>query len=126
DGVDRGTKILLDTVPKPPETGRFLDIGAGGGPVALTMGLLAPKAQVTAVEVNARAADLTRSNIKRLGIDNIIVRHTDEVPHDVGFNLIWDNPPIRIGKQEIHELITRWLDTHNYTDEAWMVVAMKL
>src|SRR5699024_4210761 len=79
DGVDRGTKILLDTVPKPPETGRFLDIGAGWGPVALTMGLLAPKAQVTAVEVNARAADLTRSNIKRLGLDNIIVRHPDEV-----------------------------------------------
>lgn len=126
DGVDRGTKILLDTVPKPPETGRFLDIGAGWGPVALTMGLLAPKAQVTAVEVNARAADLTRSNIKRLGLDNIIVRHPDEVPHDVGFDLIWANPPIRIGKQALHELLTRWLATLNSGGEAWLVVAKKL
>src|SRR5699024_12337688 len=125
DGVDRGTKILLDTVPKPPETGRFLDIGAGGGPVALTMGLLAPKAQVTAVEVNSRAADLTRSNIKRLGIDNIIVRHTDEVLHDVDFDLNRANPPIRIGKQALHELLTRLSATLNSGGEAWLVVAEK-
>ncbi len=126
DGVDRGTEILLNTVPKPPKTGRFLDIGAGWGPIALTMGLLAPQAQVTAVEVNARAADLARSNIKRLGLDNIIVRHPDEISPDVGFDLIWANPPIRIGKQALHELLTRWLAALNFGGQAWLVVAKKL
>lgn len=126
DALDRGTEILLDTVPRPPKTGRFLDIGAGWGPIALTMGLLAPEAQVTAVEVNARAAALTKSNSQRLGLDNIIVRHPDEVSHDVGFDLIWTNPPIRIGKQALHELLTRWLVMLNFGGEAWLVVAKKL
>src|SRR5690625_2429866 len=79
DGLDRGTQVLLDAAPDPPDTGEFLDIGSGWGPVALTMGLLAPKAQITAIEVNERAAALTAANAVRLGLSNIVVQHPDEV-----------------------------------------------
>lgn len=126
DGLDRGTHVLLDAVPAPPSSGAFLDIGSGWGPIALTMGMLSPDAQVTAVEVNERAADLTRANASRLGLGNIQVHHPDEVPADQGFDLMWSNPPIRIGKAALHDLLSRWLPVLNPGGQAWLVVAKKL
>lgn len=126
DGLDRGTRVLLDTVPNPPVTGNFLDLGSGWGPIALTLGLLAPQAQVTAVEVNERAAELTRANATRLGLSNVDVQHPDEVAIHRRFDLIWSNPPIRIGKAALHEILSRWLPTLNPGGQAWLVVAKKL
>lgn len=126
DGVDRGTQVLLETVPRPAATGDFLDIGAGWGPIALTMGLFSPAARVTAVEVNERAAALTAANAARLGLDNIVVVHPDEVAEDASFDLIWSNPPIRIGKEALHEILSRWLPQLKPGGEAWLVVAKKL
>lgn len=126
DGLDRGTEVLLDTVPAPPQEGRFLDIGSGWGPIALTLGMLAPNADVLAIEVNERAAKLTEKNASQLGISNITVKHPDEVNADTGFDLIWSNPPIRIGKKALHELLIRWLPTLNPGGDAWLVVAKKL
>ena len=126
DGLDRGTKVLLDVVPRPPATGEFLDLGSGWGPIALTLGLLSPEARVTAVGVNERAAALTRGNAARVEVDNIQVCHPDEVATDRGFDLIWSNPPIRIGKAALHELLSRWLPSLNPGGQAWLVVAKKL
>lgn len=126
DGIDRGTEILFDVVPAPPPQGRFLDIGSGWGPIALTMGLYAPQAQITAVEVNERAAELTASNAQQLGISNITVAHPDDVSDDARFDLIWANPPIRIGKKALHDILRRWLPTLNPGGHAWLVVAKKL
>lgn len=126
DGLDRGTEVLLEHVPPPPPSGRFLDIGSGWGPIALTLGKLAPNAHVTAVEVNARAAELTAANATRLGISNIEVKHPDDMAEDAHFDLIWSNPPIRIGKQALHEILIRWLPRLNPGGEAWLVVAKKL
>lgn len=126
DGLDRGTAVLLDTVPAPPAQGRLLDIGSGWGPIALTMAKLAPEARVTAVEVNTRAAELTAANAARLGLTNIEVKHPDDVADEIGFDVIWSNPPIRIGKQALHGLLRRWLPSLNPGGEAWLVVAKKL
>lgn len=126
DGVDRGTRVLLEVVADPPAAGEFLDIGSGWGPIALTMGLLSPGADITAVEVNERAAMLTQTNAARLGIDNIRVQHPDDVSTGATFDLIWSNPPIRIGKTALHDILTRWLPTLKPGGQAWLVVAKKL
>ncbi|HIY85459.1 MAG TPA: methyltransferase [Candidatus Yaniella excrementavium] len=126
DGLDRGTEVLLDTVPSPPQKGTFLDIGSGWGPIALTLGKLAPMSDVLAVEINERAAELTARNAKHLGLSNIVVKHPDEVTEDTRFDLIWSNPPIRIGKKALHELLIRWLPMLNSGGAAWLVVAKKL
>ncbi|MDR7347401.1 16S rRNA G1207 methylase RsmC [Enteractinococcus fodinae] len=113
-------------MPHPPSTGEFLDLGSGWGPIALTLGLLSPEARVTAVEVNERAAELTQANAARLGLHNIDVQHPEAIAADKGFDLIWSNPPIRIGKAALHELLSRWLPTLNPGGQAWLVVAKKL
>lgn len=125
-GLDKGTAVLLDEVPDPPATGVFLDLGCGWGPIALTLGLLSPGATVWAVDVNERAVDLTRRNVERLGIDGIHVATPGRIPQDVRFDLIWSNPPIRIGKAALHDLLRAWLPRLALGGEAYLVVSKNL
>lgn len=126
EGLDRGTAALLQAVAPLPATGRFLDIGSGWGPIALSMALESPDAEVVAVEVNERARALTTDNATRLGLNNITVCAPDDVAEQTGFDVIWSNPPIRVGKKALHEILSRWLPALNPGGEAWLVVAKKL
>ena len=108
-GLDKGTAVLLDEVAPPPATGTFLDLGCGWGPVALTLGLLAPEATVYALDVNERALDLCGRNAATLGLDGVRPVTADRVPEGLRFDRIWSNPPIRVGKAVLHELLATWL-----------------
>ena len=107
--VDTGTKLLLLSTPPPPPMGDLLDLGCGAGPIALTMARRAPRATVWAVDVNRRARELTARNAAANGIDNVRVVAPDEIPADLQFAAIWSNPPIRIGKEALHDLLHTWL-----------------
>lgn len=109
DHVDLGTRVLLDDAPPVPPAGDLLDLGCGWGPIALTLALESPDAHVWAVDVNERALDLVRRNAARIGLTNVTAARPDEVPDDVRFATIWSNPPIRVGKDALHELLLRWL-----------------
>ena len=107
--IDLGTSVLLRSVPTPQNHGHILDLGCGWGPVALTLALKAPDATVWAVDVNERALDLVRRNATRLGLSNVRACVPDDVPSDVHFTEFWSNPPIRVGKTELHAMLTHWL-----------------
>lgn len=126
EGIDKGTRALLSVVPAPPAEGSFLDVGAGWGPIALTMALQSPGAQVTAVEVNERSLALCRDNAAAVGADNVTAVRPEDVAEDAGFDLIWSNPPIRIGKPALHALLERWLPALNPGGQAWLVVQKNL
>lgn len=126
DHVDLGTRVLLRSVPAPPASGDLLDLGCGWGPLALTMALLSPDARVWAVDVNERALDLVRVNAASLGLRNVVAALPDEVPDDVRFTAIWSNPPIRVGKAALHELLRRWLPRLAPGGEAWLVAGRNL
>jgi 16S rRNA (guanine1207-N2)-methyltransferase len=108
-GLDKGTAVLLDEAPAPPATGTFLDLGCGWGPIALSLALHSPDATVWALDVNERALDLTRRNAGALGLDGVHASTADGIPPDLRFDLIWSNPPIRVGKAVLHELLRTWL-----------------
>jgi 16S rRNA G1207 methylase RsmC len=124
--IDLGTRVLLREVPDPPPSGDLLDLGCGWGPLALTMALLSPGARVWAVDVNERALDLVRVNAARLGLANLRAVLPDEVPDEVRFAAIWSNPPIRVGKDALHDLLRRWLPRLSPDGEAWLVVGRNL
>jgi 16S rRNA G1207 methylase RsmC len=107
--VDSGTKVLLMVAPALPTSGNVLDLGCGSGPIAMTMARRSPSCAVWAIDVNVRARQLTRDNASALGLTNVTVATPDEVPNDVVFDVIWSNPPIKVGKQELHDLLNRWL-----------------
>ena len=126
DGVDRGTAVLLAQVPPPPAQGTFLDLGCGWGPIALTLALHSPQATIWAVDVNTRALDLMRRNAEQLGTQGIRVAEPSEVAAETTYDLIWSNPPIRIGKAALHELLQTWLPRLAPGGEAYLVVAKQL
>ncbi|WP_157002565.1 class I SAM-dependent methyltransferase [Agromyces laixinhei] len=124
--LDTGTRILLDRAPAPPPSGELLDLGCGWGPIAISLALRSPDATVWAVDVNERALDLVRRNAARLGISNVNAVLPGDVPDGVRFAGIWSNPPIRIGKAELHALLEHWLPRLHDDASAWLVVAKHL
>jgi 16S rRNA G1207 methylase RsmC len=124
--VDTGTQVLLRSAPDPPASGTFLDLGCGWGPLAISLALLAPNASIWAVDVNQRALDLVRGNVAAAGLTNVSAALPDEVPDDVRFDAIWSNPPIRIGKPALHDLLLRWLPRLERGAQAHLVVQKHL
>ncbi|MEU0571236.1 methyltransferase [Nonomuraea sp. NPDC005983] len=126
DRVDLGTRVLLETVPPPPQEGDLLDLGCGYGPIALTMASRAPEATVWAVDVNRRSLELTERNARAAHLYKVRSVHADEMPPDVTFDAIWSNPAIRIGKAALHEMLTRWLSRLAPGGAAYLVVQKHL
>ncbi|MFP7833674.1 class I SAM-dependent methyltransferase [Marisediminicola sp. LYQ134] len=126
DRIDAGTSVLLANVPPAPPGGNLLDLGCGWGPISYTLALQSPRATVWAVDVNERALDLVRRNADQLGLDNINACRPEDVPDDLGFTTIWSNPPIRVGKNELHNLLLRWVPRLTPESDAWLVVQRNL
>ena len=124
--IDAGTEVLLANTPAPPPGGNLLDLGCGWGPIALSLAIASPRATVWAVDVNERALDLVRRNARSLGLNNVNACTPDNVPTDVSFMTIWSNPPIRVGKNELHGLLERWLPRLEPGSDAWLVVQRNL
>jgi 16S rRNA (guanine1207-N2)-methyltransferase len=120
--VDPGTVELLRAVPAPPPTGDLLDLGCGYGPIACTLAHRAPKAVVWAVDVNDRALALTARNADDLALPGVRAVRPEAVPASVRFAGIWSNPPIRVGKDALHQLLSEWLPRLQPGGQGWLVV----
>ncbi|MCL2482938.1 MAG: class I SAM-dependent methyltransferase [Propionibacteriaceae bacterium] len=126
--LDPGTGVLF-RLSDPPEDrpARFLDLGCGFGAIAAALAVECPHALVDAVDVNQRALDLTADNAVRLRIDDRVrALKPQDVPDDTAYDEIWSNPPIRIGKQALHELLDTWLPRLTPTGRAHLVVSKNL
>ncbi len=108
--LDAGTALLVHEAPAPPAAGAFLDLGCGAGAIALALAVRAPGGEVWAIDVNERARALCAANAAANGLTNVTVAAPDDVPAEVRFDLVWSNPPIRVGKPALHALLTTWLD----------------
>jgi 16S rRNA G1207 methylase RsmC len=125
DRIDPGTKLLLLELPSPdrwPE-GPALDLGCGYGPIACTLAARDPTREVWAVDVNERARELCATNAQAAGVgDRLRVASPADVPAPLRFGLIVSNPPIRIGKAPLRDLLGTWLGRLTEDGEAWLVV----
>jgi 16S rRNA (guanine1207-N2)-methyltransferase len=126
DGLDRGTRVLLNSVPAPATAGALLDVGCGWGPMAITMALRSPDTHVWGVDVNERVLDLARRNAATAGVSNVSIALPADVPTDLRFRTIWSNPPIRVGKDELHTILLTWLPRLEVAGDAWLVVSKDL
>jgi 16S rRNA G1207 methylase RsmC len=78
------------------------------------------------VDVNERALDLVRRNADVMGLGNVNAVLPGSVPSDIEFMTIWSNPPIRVGKNELHAMLQLWLPRLASGADAWMVVQKNL
>jgi 16S rRNA (guanine1207-N2)-methyltransferase len=106
--IDFGTDLLLRTI-APPPPGELVDVGCGYGAIAITLALRQPDARVWAVDVNRRALELCARNAERAGASNVVVTDPDSVPEDLRFTGVYSNPPVRLGKAGLHELLLGWI-----------------
>ncbi|MDR0436071.1 MAG: methyltransferase, partial [Propionibacteriaceae bacterium] len=135
--LDPGTAVLFNkTLPVPkdsvtsagaPQPVTVLDLGCGYGPIAIALATERPGIKVYAVDVNERALTLTGDNARSAGVAaQIRVSLPDDVPAAVRFDEIWSNPPIRIGKDALHELLLTWLPRLTPDGRAYLVVSKNL
>ncbi len=127
DRVDPGTRLLLMAGP-PPTAGdkEIVDVGCGYGPITVTLATRNPDAVIWAVEVNPRARDLCVANARALGLGNVRVVAPEDVPEDLVVDRIWSNPPIRVGKKALHDLLLLWLGRLGPAGSAHLVIQKNL
>lgn len=130
--VDIGTSVLFRET-EPPEGGRILDLGCGYGVIGLAVCVAWSRrdrpasGRVTAVDVNRRAVLLANENAEALGVADRYAAVTPyQVPAGETYDEIWSNPPIRIGKAALHELLLTWLPRLAPDGRAVMVVGKNL
>ncbi len=110
DGLDHATALLLRTFEPPAHARRLLDLGCGWGPIAITLALAVPAAIVDAVDSNDRALRLCRDNAAEHEVGGRVrTLQPDQADPATRYDEIWSNPPIRIGKDAVHELLLTWL-----------------
>jgi len=125
--LDVGTGVLLREEGPPEGAREVLDLGCGYGVIGLAVAVAVPGARVTAVDVNERALLLAQENAERLGVaDRFRALTPDQVDPDAAYDEIWSNPPIRVGKEALHELLLQWLPRLRPEGRAVMVVGKNL
>ncbi len=125
--LDVGTGVLLREVPPPEQAHDVLDLGCGYGVIGLAIAVAVPGVRVTALDVNERALLLARENAERLGVaDRFRAVTPDAVDPGATYDEIWSNPPIRVGKDALHELLLQWLPRLRPGGRARLVVGKNL
>ncbi len=123
--LDPGTAVLLRTAPAPPVDGDLLDLGCGWGPVAVTLAARHPDRIVWAVDADPRAIAITQENAQRLGLANVRATPPGEAA-PARFAAIYSNPPVRVGKRTMRDLLIEWLPRLDAGACAYLVVKKNL
>ncbi|ABV09559.1 class I SAM-dependent methyltransferase [Streptococcus gordonii] len=102
--IDYGSQVLLSTIDF-SKGDTILDLGCGYGPLGLTL-VKSQAVKATLVDINLRALDLARKNAELNKVSAEIFQSNvyDQVTGI--FDHIISNPPIRAGKQVVHQVIT--------------------
>ena len=113
DGLDMGTRIMLEAMPE--MRGRVLDLGCGWGPVGLAVGKKYPETEIVMTDINLRAVETAEKNLKANGVKNAKTIQGDGYENVEGkFDFILLNPPIRTGKNVIYGMFS---DAREYLSE---------
>jgi 16S rRNA (guanine1207-N2)-methyltransferase len=110
-GVDAGSRLLAEAMALDPSD-EVLDLGCGYGVLGLVAATLVPSGHVVMVDLNERAVALAKKNAALAGLNNVEVLQGDGTAPvaDRRFDVIVTNPPIRIGKTQLHRLLREAFD----------------
>lgn len=122
DHVDPGTAVLLKHMVQSVEGETFLDFGCGYGVVGCVIKALFDHVQVFASDVNTRAIELTNTNAMNLGLEIEAIESDGFDSLDIVVDTIGFNPPIKVGKVKMYDLLKQAHDHLTPTGTLWVVI----
>ena len=121
--VDFGSQLLLKCL-EVNQGETVLDVGCGYGPLGLSLAK-AYGVQATMVDINNRALDLARKNAERNKVEATIFQSNIYEQVEGKFDHVISNPPIRAGKQVVHEIIEKSKDFLGIGGDLTIVIQKK-
>ena len=114
DGLDFGSRLLLESIPLEEVGGKILDMGSGYGVFGIVISKLT-SAHVDMVDVNLRALHLATRNAKENSVSNVSIFESN-VYQNVSskYSSIVTNPPIRAGKKVVYDIV---MNAKNYLED---------
>lgn len=125
--VDFGSRLLIETFQVPSVNGDILDVGCGYGPIGLSIAATEASRTIDMIDINERAIELAKENSVINKIENvrIIQSHLFEQLDHKQYAAILTNPPIRAGKQIVHEILEQSFHHLLPNGELWVVIQKK-
>lgn len=119
--LDFGTELLLKNFKYDnPNNKTLLDIGCGCGPIGIYASHLGFAVDMS--DVNKRAIHLSKMSLKEQGL-NANAFESDAYKNITNkYDYIVSNPPIRVGKEKLYEIIMGAKDHLTDNGELWIVV----
>lgn len=126
DRVDYGSQVMIDAIDVtvfPNE--KVLDMGCGYGPVGLSLAKAYPDLTIHMVDVNERALALAKKSADLNQIENrqIYPSYIYEEVKESAFGAIISNPPIRAGKEVVHQIISEAY--HHLADKGVLIIVIQ-
>ncbi|MBR1718034.1 MAG: class I SAM-dependent methyltransferase [Bacilli bacterium] len=120
-GLDFGTRTLLDSLNLENIKGSILDFGCGYGPIGIYI-KKTTNASVTMLDINKRSVDLARKNAELNNVDVNVIESNMYENIDDKFDFIISNPPIRVGKKILYEILFGAKDYLKENGQLWIVI----
>lgn len=119
--LDFGTELLLKTFEyNNPQKKTFLDMGCGCGPIGIYASKLGFAVDMS--DVNKRAIHLSNMALKEQGLKANIFESDAYESINNKYDYIVSNPPIRVGKEKLYEIIMGAKKHLKDNGELWIVV----
>ncbi|MFB6469157.1 class I SAM-dependent methyltransferase [Cytobacillus sp. Hz8] len=125
--VDFGSRLLIETFQMPDMAGEIMDVGCGYGPIGLSLAKEFQNRIFHLVDVNERALSLAKENARINQISNVQIYESDRLVNVnvKDFAAILTNPPIRAGKQIVHDILEQSQEYLLPGGELWVVIQKK-
>ncbi|RYG72770.1 class I SAM-dependent methyltransferase [Lentibacillus lipolyticus] len=127
NGVDYGSKLLIEHFEEPEAAGDFLDLGCGYGPIGIAVADSYQKRHIVMSDVNERAIALAKKNAHLNGVANAEIILSDRLNNLSGrqFASVLTNPPIRAGKKVIYQMFEDSKNVLLSHGRLWVVIQKK-
>ena len=115
DGLDFGSRLLLEVIPREEVGGKILDMGCGYGVFGIVLARVTSH-RVDMVDVNHRALHLSKRNAKLNGVSDLVSIFESNCYSNISekYSTIITNPPIRAGKKIVYDIV---MNARNYLED---------
>ncbi len=114
DGLDFGSRLLLESIPLEEVGGNVLDMGCGYGVFGIILNTIT-NCSVDMVDVNLRALHLAEMNSSLNHCSNVQIFESNTYSNiHSKYSSIITNPPIRAGKKIVYDIV---MNAKNYLNE---------